>query len=152
MKTFAAKFIVAVFLAWAVLGPGVSSSTGEDYDYATKGTLCFGPNCGVKILLDRSNLGSDELEMAEISFPVGYEGQAHPHGSMEIFYVLEGRFGHEVNGEFNVLDPGMVGVVKPGDTVKHSVIGDQAVRVLVVWVPGGEVDRIFDRSQGMPVE
>jgi len=123
-----------------------------EYQKATGGTLCFGEGCRIKILLEEANLGSGELEMAEMVFPSGYKGRGHPHISLEIFYVLSGQFGHEVNGEFHLLTPGMVGVVKPGDTVLHSVVGDEAVRVLVLWLPGGEIDRIFDRSKGTPVE
>lgn len=36
----------------------------------------------------------------------------------------------------------MVGVVKPTDTVLHRVLSDVPVKALVIWVPGGEADRI----------
>lgn len=123
-----------------------------EYQKATGGTLCFGEGCRIKILLEEANLGSGELEMAEMTFPSGYEGGGHPHTSIEIFYVLSGQFGHEVNGEFHLLTPGMVGIVKPGDTVRHSVPGLESAKVLVLWFPGGEIDRIFDRKRATPVE
>jgi len=149
-----AKVPVAVVL-WGLLlvaAPAAACAADSDYAHATRGTLCFGQNCAFKILLDETNLGSAELEMVEMNFSVGYEGKSHPHGSMEVFYVLSGRFGHEVNGEFHVLEPGMVGVVKPGDEVRHSVVGDDPVKVLAIWVPGGEATRVFDRERGTPVE
>lgn len=133
-------------------GPTDAAGSEPDYAFATRGARCYGPDCAYKILLDASNLGSDEAELAELTFEAGYEGQGHPHGSMEIFYVLAGRFGHEVNGTPHILEPGMVGVVKPGDMVRHSVPGQEPARVLVIWVPGGEAGRIFDPAGGTPVK
>jgi len=66
----------------------------------------------------------------------------HQHGSVEIFYVLSGTFGHEVNGELHWLTPGQVGVVRPGDTVRHIAPKDGEVKVLVIWAPAGEAKRI----------
>lgn len=145
-----------IFLGLLALGLGLTIATAEEettktYSYATEGTLCFGDDCSVKILLEAANLGSAELEMAEIIFKAGSEGKAHPHGSTEIFYVISGTFGHEVNGVQNILTPGMIGIVKPGDMVRHSVPGDQDAKVLVIWIPGGEIDRIFDRSRATPI-
>ena len=36
----------------------------------------------------------------------------------------------------------MAGVVKPGDEGMHRVLSDGPVKALVLWVPGGESDRI----------
>lgn len=148
----------ALFLGLIILGfAGVfanakAEENPADYSYASEGTLCFGEECGVKILLEAANLGSSEIEIAEITFAAGYEGRGHPHGSTEIFYVLSGTFGHEVNGIPNTLTPGMIGVVKPGDMVRHSVPGEEDAKVLVIWIPGGEIDRIFDRSKATPIQ
>lgn len=129
---------------------------GEDeYAYSSRGVMCFedeGGECQVKVLVDESNLGGDEVEIAEIIFLAGYEGQPHPHQSIEIFYVLEGVFGHEVNGQPAFLEPGMIGIVRPGDTIRHSVRGEKDAIVLVIWAPGGEAARIFDFSKGRPIE
>ena len=105
--------------------------------------LELGGGTTIEMLLDASNLGTDALEVAEITFPVGLSpSRGHGHGAMEIFYVVEGTLGHVVNGEEYRIEPGMVGVVKPGDEVIHRVLGDEPVRALVLWVPGGEADRI----------
>lgn len=61
---------------------------------------------------------------------------------MDIFYVVEGTSGHVVNGEEFRIEPGMVGVVKPGDEVIHRVLGDAPVKALMIWLPGGEANRI----------
>ena len=95
------------------------------YTYATKGLLEFqstvepGKVERWKLLLDQSNLGGKELEMVELTLPAGEVVGAHRHGSVEIFYVLSGTLGHEVNGEMHMLTPGMVGVVRPEDSVRH---------------------------------
>ncbi|HZD04831.1 MAG TPA: cupin domain-containing protein, partial [Longimicrobiales bacterium] len=88
----------------------------------------------------------------EITLPVGSSPAAgHRHGAMEIFYVVEGVLGHVVNGEELRLEPGMVGVVKPGDSVIHRVLSDVPVKALVLWVPGGEADRIAPPERWTPV-
>lgn len=106
----------------------------------------------IKLLLDPSNLGGEELELAELTLPAGTDVKGHTHGSTEIFYVLSGTFGHEVNGMMHMLTPGMVGVVRPGDTVRHYVPKDADAKVLVIWAPAGEARRIFDFSKGKPIE
>ena len=35
-----------------------------------------------------------------------------------------------------------MGIVRPGDEVGHRVPGDEPVEALVIWAPGGEVERI----------
>ena len=90
-----------------------------------------------KILVDAANLGGEETRIAELTFPAGYSGQGHLHDAIEIFYVLSGRFGHEVNGQAGILEVGDIGIVRPGDTVAHSVHGDEPAVVLTIWLPGG---------------
>lgn len=63
---------------------------------------------------------------------------AHRHTAIEIFCVIEGVLGHVVNGEEHRIEPGRVGVVKPGDEVVHRVVGSSPVRALVIqrsWTP-----------------
>lgn len=90
-----------------------------------------------RILVDAANLGGPETRIAELTFAAGYEGQAHTHDAIEIFYVLSGRFGHNVNGEYGVLEPGDIGICRPGDMIIHSVEGDEPAVVLTIWLPGG---------------
>lgn len=90
-----------------------------------------------KLLVDAANLGGEETRIAELTFPAGYAGQGHLHDAIEIFYVLSGRFGHEVNGQAGILEPGDIGIVRPGDTVAHSVPGNEPAVVLTIWLPGG---------------
>lgn len=112
---------------------------------ATRGTRILEAPDGsveIKVLLDASNLGSDEVELGEIEFPPGYHSQGHSHDSTELFYVLSGALEHIVNGRSSVVGPGEVAIVRPGDEVSHAVHGDEPCRLLVVWVPGGEVARL----------
>ncbi len=139
---------LAVLTASTLLVASVAAVQAQDepdYARASVGTrvLDFGNGTVVTLLLEAANLGSSELEIAEITFPVGANPpRGHAHGAMEIFYVLEGVLGHVVNGEEHRIEPGMVGVVKGGDDVRHRVLSDVPVRALVIWVPGGEADRI----------
>jgi len=124
----------------------------KTYSYATKGLMEF-QDSGEhwKLLLDESNLGGRELEMAELTLPAGEVVPGHHHGAVEIFYVLSGTLGHEVNGEMHMLTPGMVGVVRPEDSVRHIVPKQSDVKLLVIWAPAGEAKKYFDRAKDTPI-
>jgi quercetin dioxygenase-like cupin family protein len=96
----------------------------------------------IKVLLESSNFGGSDVEIAEITFPPAPNAASHQHASSEIFYVLSGELDHVVNDTTHTLQPGMVGVVRPGDRVAHRVRATEPVRALVIWVPGGEVERL----------
>lgn len=98
----------------------------------------------IKMLVEQSNLGGSEVEVGEITFPVGAGAarRGHRHQRVEILYVLDGTLDHIVNGESHLLSPGMVGIVRPGDAVVHRVASDTPVKALIIWAPGGEADRI----------
>ena len=106
----------------------------------------------IKMLVEESNLGGSELEVGEITFPAGSQGGEHLHQSIEVFYVLSGVMGHVVNGESHRLEPGMVGIVRPGDRVAHKVLSDTPVRAVVIWAPGGEASRIARFFEVEPLE
>lgn len=136
--------IVAIAVLTCVLPPAARAQA-EDYARASNGTrqLTLGSGTVIKMLLDASNLGSDEIEVAEITFAPGPSASAgHRHTSTEIFYVVEGVLGHVVNGVEHRIEPGMAAVVKPGDEIIHRVLSDEPVKAVVIWVPGGEGDRI----------
>ncbi len=105
----------------------------------------------IKMLLDASNLGTGEIEVGEITFPTVTSPTAgHRHGATEIFYVIEGVLGHVVNGVEHRLEPGMVGVVKPADEIMHRVL-EAPVRAVVIWVPGGEGNRVQPAERWRPL-
>lgn len=122
-----------------------ASAAQESYRPAPTPTRILEGRAGlsIKVLVDAATLGGGEVEIAEITFPPGpIPTRGHQHGAVEIFYVLEGTLEHIVNGTPHRLTPGMVGIVRPGDEVIHGVVSEGPVRALVVWAPGGEVDRI----------
>lgn len=145
----------ALAVACVALGAAsVEAQEPEGYARSSAGTrmLTLGAGTTIKMLLDASNLGSSEIEVAEITFPAGTNPPGgHRHGALEIFYVVEGVLGHVVNGQEHRVEPGMVGVVKPGDEVIHRVLSEEAVKALVLWVPGGEGDRIAPPDRWTPV-
>ena len=138
---------VCVLLATAA---GVRAQA--DYTPSSSGTreLTLASGTVIKMLLDESVLGTDEVEVAEITFPAGGSSSGHRHGAMEMFYVVEGVLGHVVNGVEHRLTPGMAGVVKPADQVEHRVI-EGPLKVVVIWVPGAEGDRIAPRERWTPI-
>lgn len=149
---------LAGIVALALLVPGsapAQDAPATGYEAATSGTRrLVGPNgLTITLLVESSNLGGDEVELGEITFPPGSgAGDAsHTHTRVEIFYILEGVFDHIVNGEAHRLTPGMVGIVRPGDGVIHRVVGDAPVRALVIWAPGGEAERLASFFEERPL-
>lgn len=116
------------------------------YSYATNGVLDDvqgALSTKWKLLLNESNLGGKELEAAEVTLPPATVVGAHTHSALEVIYVLSGVYGHEVNGKLFWLRPGQIGIVRPGDKVRHLAAKDAAAKLLIVWVPAGEADRLF---------
>ena len=146
----------------ALVGPAVAQEAGDrggggpEYERSTVGTRWLESENGltIKVLVEAANLGGSEVEVGEITFLGGPRapGQGHLHESIEIFYVLSGTMNHVVNGESHILEPGMVGIVRPGDRVAHGVSSTEPVKALVIWAPGGEVDRIARFLDQQPVE
>jgi len=132
---------------------GVAAAQDQPhYAYATRGVRDYPAFRGVewKLLLDPSNLGGKELEIAEVTLPPGTSTPSHTHGSVEVIYVLSGTYEHEVNGERYRLTPGMIGVVRPGDHVRHIVAKSASgpATLLIIWAPGGEAARVLGRLKG----
>jgi len=136
----------ACSLLVAAIAVAADQSANPPYEASTRGTRRLESPGGlsVKMLIEPSNLGGSEIEIGEITFPADYKkSPAHRHGHVEIFYVISGKLGHEVNGVKHVIEPGMVGVVRPGDRVVHSVESGEPVRGLVIWTPAGEAETLI---------
>jgi len=149
--------VLAVVVGGGLPSPAIAQEGTDHGDYAkaTRGTRWLEGRGGfsIKMLVERSNLGGDEVEVGEITFPVGAGAGArgHVHARVEIFYVLEGELDHVVNGESHRLGPGMVGIVRAGDRVVHRVVSDTPVRALVIWAPAGEAERIAGGFRERPI-
>jgi quercetin dioxygenase-like cupin family protein len=142
--------LLPALLCTALAAP-VCLGADTPYAYATNGVLDnIEGRLGVKwkLVLDESNLGGKELEIVEATFPAGMTVGTHPHRSVEIIYVLSGIYEHEVNGKLFRLKPGMVGIVRPGDTVRHLVPKEGEAKVLILWAPAGEAARVVPKGKG----
>lgn len=131
------------------------SDTGIKYEAKSIGTQYLNNKKSdviIKVLVEQSNLGSSELEIGEIFLPAGLNSAVHSHGAIEIFYVLSGQLEHVVNGKSYLLKPGMIGIVRPEDTVSHKVPDDEDCRALVIWTPGGEIERIQKNYNIRPID
>jgi quercetin dioxygenase-like cupin family protein len=145
--------VLGVVTAAAAFAADVPSSA--TYAYATNGIrdhIAGGSGSAWKLLLDESNLGGRELEMVEVTLPPGTVVGAHMHGSLEVIYVLSGTYEHEVNGRRYALTPGMVGIVRPGDKVRHLVPKSGAAKLLIIWAPAGEANRLLGHAKGTQVQ
>ena len=134
---------------------GSAPDASQHYTYATNGiTDHIGGGSGAewKLLLNESNLGGKELQMVEVTLAPGTTVPSHTHGALEVVYVLSGTYEHEVNGKRYSLTPGMVGIVRPGDHVRHLVPKSGPAKLLIIWVPAGEAERILRNAKGTPVD
>jgi len=144
-------------LALALLACSSATIAAQDSTYrrSSSGTRILENDTGtsIRILVENTVLAGTGVEVAEATMPVGAgSGPAsHRHGSTEIIYVLSGELDHVVNGEPHRLTAGMVGIVKPSDTVIHRVVGQSPVKVLLIWAPGGEVERLAQRFRQRPI-
>ena len=127
----------------------VAAQDSSAYKRSSGGTRVLENDAGtsIKVLVEASVLGSTGVEIAEATLPAGSGAgpASHRHGSTEMIYVISGELDHVVNGQTHRLTPGMVGIVKPHDTVIHRVVGQSPVKVLLIWAPGGEVERLAMR-------
>jgi mannose-6-phosphate isomerase-like protein (cupin superfamily) len=98
----------------------------------------------LRVLVDAQTLGGSEVEVAELTFLPDSDSGGHHHGVTETFYVLEGEMNQVINGKPVKLGPGMVATVRPTDEVRHRS-GPKGAKVLVIWAPGGEIERVAGR-------
>jgi len=116
-------------------GAGAQEKQGTTYRAPSGTTL--------RLILDSTNVGKD-ISLGEMAFAPNSDSGDHQHGAIEIFYVLSGELEHVVNGKSQILKPGMVGYVKPPDTIRHKT-GPAGAKVVVMWVPGIEGNKIAAR-------
>ncbi len=131
-----ALIIAAPLIAQAPANP----NQGDTYRSASGTTL--------RLMLSDANIGP-EVSMGEMTFPPNSPSGEHQHGAIEILYVLSGELEHSVNGKTEILTPGMVGYVRPPDKIRHKT-GAAGAKVLVVWVPGQEANKIISRWKKEP--
>ena len=133
------RSIVTFALCLACAASSAAPPVAQDKSYVSPtGTR-------LRVLLDQASLGGAEVEVGEITFAPGADSGNHVHGATEIFYVLSGELEHVVNGKSIVLGPGMIGHVRPPDTVRHRTKPGVTTKALVIWAPGGEAARVTSR-------
>ena len=119
-------------------------SAGAHAQAVTTGTTYRSPNgTTLRLILDDSTVGP-AISMGELTFPPNIDSGEHAHGATEILYVLSGELEHTVNGQTTVLKPGMTGYVTPPGKIRHKT-GPAGAKVLVIWTPGSEAQRITAR-------
>ncbi len=107
------------------------------------------PRGDIRLILGEQQLGSKEISIAERLWPANYDSGEHSHATIEVIYVLSGEYRHVMNGQMQVLGPGMVGFVKPGDKVRHTTGPKGPAKALLIAVPGDEgvVERFRQRAR-----
>src|SRR5262245_56487013 len=80
-------FLLSFGMVTAPLGADPVADSQPAYAYTTNGLLDEDVNANGakwKLLLDKSNLGGDELEAAELTMAAGTNVRSHTHGSVEV--------------------------------------------------------------------
>ena len=80
--------------------------------------------------------------------PPGFENGLHTHEPAEVFHIIAGKMMLYVDGETQMLEPGMTGYVSAGKPHGMRVDGDEVLRVIVVFSPAGAEE--FFRAIGDP--
>lgn len=127
---FSVLFVIACGTSFVIGRASQAPAPGPQLTSITRGSL--------RMLLDVPQLGGGQVSVGERNYPPNYESPEHTHKSIELIYVLAGEFQHVVNGRTHVLTPGMLGLVKPGDKVRHKTGASGPVRTLMIWVPGAD--------------
>ena len=128
---------LSALLAFFVVESAAAQSDKQGTTYRSPG------GSTLRLILDSTNVGP-EISLGEMTFPPNADSGDHAHGAIEIFYVLSGELEHVVNGKSVILKPGMVGYVKPPDKIRHKT-GPAGAKVVVMWVPGVEGNKIVSR-------
>ena len=136
------RTVVALSIVWAANSAAQTPAKQQGVAYRAPGGTTL------RLMLDETNLGA-EASLGELTFPANSDSGDHKHGAIEMFYVVSGELEHVVNGQSQMLTPGMAGFVKPPDSVRHKT-GPAGAKVVVVWVPGDEGRRVASRWK--PVE
>ncbi len=134
----------------------------------TAGSVRVGPAEGQTIQMPRAQLvtrkvSSDQTGGAYSLFevtvgPGGGEGPHIQHREDECFYVLEGRFGFVVEGEWIEAGPGSLVYVPKGVLHAFENAGETTGRMLVSQTPGGAYERFIEEvgppaaGKGVPPE
>jgi quercetin dioxygenase-like cupin family protein len=134
--------LAACALAVSLTGVDAQSDKPQGATYRSPGGTTL------RLMLDESNVGP-EVTLGEITFAPNQDSGDHQHGAIEMFYIVSGELEHVVNGQSQILKPGMAGFVKPPDKVRHKT-GPAGAKAVVVWVPGEEGKKIAARWKREP--
>ena len=92
------------------------------------------------------------IGLLERTAPPGAGPPRHIHRSCdELFYVLEGRFLFLVGERLEEVEPGTVAFVPRGVVHAVKAIGNEAGRLLVAYVPGGQ-EKAFEDFRRLPAD
>ena len=87
--------LMLISAAWLMSG-----GSGHAAQAPKPGPILSDPARGeLRMLLDKTGLGSSELSIGERTYRANYTSTEHGHQGLEILYVLDGEYQHEINGK-----------------------------------------------------
>ena len=116
------------FTVGAYFSPQDMSLVGHVYESPTT-------DAKIRMLLEEANLGGNEVEIGEITFPAVVNSGEHLHGATEIFYILDGEVTFRFDDQTVVASRGMTINIPP--SVVHEVSSKDGARLITVFSPGG---------------
>ena len=99
-----------------------------------------------KIMMDPV-LGSKHVAMGFTVYPVGEKGAPHLHTGEETIFILEGKAQVSDMKKQEILEPGDVVYLPPGETHTMENAGEQELRFLWVYTPPGDEKSIRQRAK-----
>ena len=85
----------------------------------------------------------NDVEICFKSIPVGHEEKLHYHlCSFEFLLILSGKVEYEIDGDRQILTPGMFYILHPGSTERIVKVYDE-ITVLAVRLPSIPRNKVF---------
>jgi ethanolamine utilization protein EutQ len=90
----------------------------------------------------RLNTGTDQVSVAKISAPKGWQEPGQIPSFREIFVILNGCFKVEYKGGVIEAQAGQAVIESPGEWVRHSAPYDDGVVYIAVCLPAFSPDKV----------
>ncbi len=107
------------------------------------------PGATLSITADSEMTDGEYLEL-DMLIPPMFENDLHTHDPSKVFHMIEGKIRLHMDGEDDILSPGMTGYVSRYAIHGLMNAGNKSSRVIAVMTPGG-AEGVF-RDVGHPSE
>jgi quercetin dioxygenase-like cupin family protein len=144
------RYPTLTLTAWTLMQLGSSVRAAEQRFVHPKDTTIYvepASKSELRVVIDQHLGGTKDVTVADLVIPPGVDVPDHVHKSTEIFYIISGELEQTSEGKVQKLTAGMACLVPANTTTHHKVTSKEPVHALVIWVPGGEEQRVVEGWQ-----